>query len=1320
MKKLHRHLNDAPRAGSALPAAIVGLTLALAAVICTTAAATSWSARSISSQNLFDVSFPVAARGWAVGNTGTILSSSNSGQTWAAQVSGTASELHAVDFIDADIGWAVGADDTVLYTTNGGASWTRTTSGAGANLADVDFVDANNGSAVGALLLANVIVHTTDGGRTWTQQVAPAGIGLVGVSFADEQRGFAVGFTGAAYRTDDGGNTWIEMVVNPSSDNYYAAVRINSAEGLIGGFSGNIYRTQDGGVTWSVVGSVGKAVRRLAVAGSSAFAVGDQGLVARSEDGGLSWNLESSGTLHDLKGVSESGATGAFGVGNGGTLVQFTATPAVPLPLTVGPLAESCVGLRILWKHDAAGALVAATSGDLDGDGSPEIVASGPSGLRVLRPFLSTEQSTLWTLPFHARFQDVRVAELDGDSATKEIVAATAASGISRSGVLALNGATGQVLWSRRTPGGSRAVRTADFDRDGFDDVVAVGDGRTLSWLSGRDGTDLYPTRAFGQNATDLEIANLNGDEVPDVVVAVGDGKVVALNGATGAALWTYQSQAGNPGSFGGLRAITLGDLTGDGVADAVAVGEGTPVSTIPGNGNCGSITVGSVKGALIVALDGATGSRLWDYAEPGSETFYAVSLGEFNRDGTPDVVGHASGIDKGHLVALDGRGKTAQGVRTGDAQTLWGFSTTREDEAYHFAASSEAIAVGDGNADATRDAYVALSDGRIVAVSGTVPAGVPGGCAPSATELWTVSQGRFSRHVSFVQIASQSLLLAVSEDLLTLRSSATGALAWPYDNGGEPTLAVGDLNGDGGLDLGVGTFGGRIYGLEGDGTPLSLNDNFLPRDVVGVVAAPVLGATSRELVGVSSDGTIRAVNPGTGQQIWQTQLGVTGTSITSGSGLIVVGGSDGRVVAFASADGVQMWQSVGSARIKAITFDSGTNRFVAGDSNGDGRMLDVAGQTQASFATGTASVGGVNAIALADVDGNGTTEFAVAAGRAFVVVRQNGSQIWRYDVPSVGLVTAPQIAAIDLDGDGAQEIVGAATDSKAYAFAGRTGSLLWSIDNELPGGIAGMDVDGDGKEEALIGAESFGFPLGNGTLKAVRANGTLLASCVLSKSAHAISVGDFDSDGSPEAAMATLEGDVYLFEGLPSGVQPLSVVSRKDHGTAGSFDINLPLTGAGGIECRSGGAGGNHQIIVSFAVPVTFGSASVSSGSGAVAETSTSSDGKQLTLNLTSVTNAQTTVVKLSAVNDGTKSSDVAIPMRVLTGDSNADGTVNSGDAQQTRNRSGRLTDANNFRSDVNTDGTINSGDAFVVRSKSGSTITPELHSNPLSGGFR
>ena len=170
-----------------------------------------------------------------------------------------------------------------------------------------------------------------------------------------------------------------------------------------------------------------------------------------------------------------------------------------------------------------------------------------------------------------------------------------------------------------------------------------------------------------------------------------------------------------------------------------------------------------------------------------------------------------------------------------------------------------------------------------------------------------------------------------------------------------------------------------------------------------------------------------------------------------------------------------------------------------------------------------------------------------------------------------------------------------------------------------------------------------------------------------------------------------------------------VAAASRKTHG---SFvgEIDQPLTGTRGVECRSGGASNAHQVILKFGIPVTLTSASVTAAPGQTAEIAgspiSSADGKQVTLNLNNVSNAQTLTLKLLGVSDGTATNDVSVAIGVLFADSNGDGFVNSGDAQQTRNRSGQTANATNFRSDYNLDGTINSGDATVVRSRSGQFI--------------
>ena len=185
---------------------------------------------------------------------------------------------------------------------------------------------------------------------------------------------------------------------------------------------------------------------------------------------------------------------------------------------------------------------------------------------------------------------------------------------------------------------------------------------------------------------------------------------------------------------------------------------------------------------------------------------------------------------------------------------------------------------------------------------------------------------------------------------------------------------------------------------------------------------------------------------------------------------------------------------------------------------------------------------------------------------------------------------------------------------------------------------------------------------------------------------------------------------------------QPTSVVSRKTHGTAGPFDIDLPLAGTAGIECRSGGASSDYQVVFSFPTAVTLSGATVTPQAGMsgtmAGAPSISPDGRTVTLNLTNVTDAQTLTITLSGVSNGTSTGNVTVPMSLLLGDTNADRVVNSGDVLQTRNHSGGAATSTNFRSDVNVDGAVNSGDTTLVRSRSGTALPPAIVIGQHYGG--
>ncbi len=168
--------------------------------------------------------------------------------------------------------------------------------------------------------------------------------------------------------------------------------------------------------------------------------------------------------------------------------------------------------------------------------------------------------------------------------------------------------------------------------------------------------------------------------------------------------------------------------------------------------------------------------------------------------------------------------------------------------------------------------------------------------------------------------------------------------------------------------------------------------------------------------------------------------------------------------------------------------------------------------------------------------------------------------------------------------------------------------------------------------------------------------------------------------------------------------LQLLSAVSRKAQGGAGSFDLNLPLSGTPAVESRS--SGDSHTLVFTFNNNVMSGSATIESGTGNCAAKVFS--GNTMVATVTGASDVQMLSIVLSGVTDqyGQVLPDTHISVGLLVGDVNGDGIVNSGDTLQTRSRSGQSVDASNFRADVNLDGAVNSGDALVVRARSGSSL--------------
>ncbi len=177
--------------------------------------------------------------------------------------------------------------------------------------------------------------------------------------------------------------------------------------------------------------------------------------------------------------------------------------------------------------------------------------------------------------------------------------------------------------------------------------------------------------------------------------------------------------------------------------------------------------------------------------------------------------------------------------------------------------------------------------------------------------------------------------------------------------------------------------------------------------------------------------------------------------------------------------------------------------------------------------------------------------------------------------------------------------------------------------------------------------------------------------------------------------------------------IHPTSAASRKTHGAAGAFEIDLPLVNFAsspvGIECRSGGTTGDYTVIVRFAGNVNFTSAQVTScNTNGSVSSSTGSGTSQITINLTGVTDMQTLTLALFDVDDGISMTDVGLRLRLRLGDVTGNDVVNSTDVGGVKAEVSQAVSQANFRNDVTANGAITSSDVGLVKAHAGVNPPP------------
>jgi hypothetical protein len=179
-------------------------------------------------------------------------------------------------------------------------------------------------------------------------------------------------------------------------------------------------------------------------------------------------------------------------------------------------------------------------------------------------------------------------------------------------------------------------------------------------------------------------------------------------------------------------------------------------------------------------------------------------------------------------------------------------------------------------------------------------------------------------------------------------------------------------------------------------------------------------------------------------------------------------------------------------------------------------------------------------------------------------------------------------------------------------------------------------------------------------------------------------------------------EEDVYYVRVAPtdSTLSLVSAASRLTHGPAGTFDVNMPLSGTSGVECRSATT---YNAVFTFNSAVTSGEVVVVSGTASVGTITFS--GNSMIAQITGVTAAEIVTLRAQNINgDGQPHGDV--PFGFLAGDATGDRRVTKPDQTLVRGQLNQPVTAANFREDLTADGRIKNSDVNVVKTNRGHSI--------------
>ena len=289
-------------------------------------------------QNLYDIEFINEKTGWAVGDVGVVIKTSNGGINWINIPNPAVGKpLSSIHLVDSNYIYIVGWFETIIKSTDVGSNWIVIRNGnfgEGRSYDGLFFLNKDTGWICG---IGYYILRTTDGGSTFDSSYLFWGE-LSDMYFKDFNNGIICA-DGAVFKTTNAGVNWFDTNV-PTIGVFYRFNKlavVNDTVWVAGGGNPPIYKSSDLCDTWIITDTI----RNSTIYGLTfltnqlGFAGGGLNKLFKTTNGGFNWIQENTGSgvnagIHSIEFVNEltgwyvSGAGKIFHTTTGGqTLVNI-------------------------------------------------------------------------------------------------------------------------------------------------------------------------------------------------------------------------------------------------------------------------------------------------------------------------------------------------------------------------------------------------------------------------------------------------------------------------------------------------------------------------------------------------------------------------------------------------------------------------------------------------------------------------------------------------------------------------------------------------------------------------------------------------------------------------------------------------------------------------------------------------------------------------------------------------------------------------------------------------------------------------------------